>query len=152
MLPLPFEILEKVKAAETDEAKIAIFKKNESHIPLRKYLQMQFDDTIKFLIDPDGVQFKQSDRPVGCTDTDLNYDWRHTQMLTNIQEYSVYSKRLREEIYLNLVESLCEGDVKFLHSIMKKTLDVDYGFKLKHVLEGYGENIWKYSSPVVPTV
>jgi len=137
-VPLFHEILDQVGKAKTKDTKVAILRKNNSDA-LRMVLKSSFDPIIVWDL-PEGVPpYEKNEAPEGTEHTMLIAEAR--KLFHYIKGANNLTSRRREQMFVQLLEGLQEGEAEVLCAAKQKILHQKYkGLSANVVKEAFNWN------------
>ena len=137
--PLFFEILRDVDKAETNDAKIAILRKNDS-TPLRQVLKGAFDPAIVWELPEGTPPYKENEAPAGTEHTLLFTESKRLWHFVKGADPKL-TKTRKEMMFIQMLEGLHADEAKLLISVKEKNLNTTYkGLTDAVVKEAFGWN------------
>lgn len=131
-----YEILDEFDKAPDERSKALVFFNNDSQV-LRNVLKLTFDERFQFYIKsmPEGYEFP--DTVPGVSYGNLETELRRLYMFRiGDPTAEKLNPRRREELFINMCESLEPNEARVLLNIMNKDLKVK-GLNLKFVRKFY---------------
>ena len=136
------EILRKVSNAKTKKEKVAILRDNNS-TALRQLLIINFDDSVVSMLPEGDVPYKKNDSPEGSAGhTRLVHEWRTLYNFIRGGNDKLSNMR-RETLFVQLLESLQEGEAEILCLAKDKDLQSKYRITRNVVEEAYPDVVWR---------
>lgn len=140
--PLVSELFRAVHGAKTKDKKIAILKE---HIrdDVKAVLIWNFDKGIESAIPEGDVPYKKNDSPEGSAGhTRLVHEWRTLYNFIRGGNDKLSNMR-RETLFVQLLESLQEGEAEILCLAKDKDLQSKYRITRNVVEEAYPDVVWR---------
>ena len=138
--PLLSEVLAKVSKQRTKAKKIQVLKENES-LHLKSVLIWNFDDTVVSVLPEGPVPFDKNEAPAGTEHTYLAHEYK---ILYNfIKGGNDFLKPVkREQLFLQLLEGLHEGEAEVICLMKDKKLADKYKITKAVVSEAFPDIEW----------
>ena len=138
--PLLSEVLAKVSKQRTKAKKIQVLKENES-LHLKSVLIWNFDDTVVSVLPEGPVPFDKNEAPAGTEHTYLAHEYK---ILYNfIKGGNDFLKPVkREQLFLQLLEGLHEGEAEVICLMKDKKLTDKYKITKTVVSEAFPDIEW----------
>ena len=140
--PNPFqsEILELVSKQRTKDKKIEILQeyRNDALVSL---LIWNFDDTVASMLPEGTVPYKPNDAPAGTEHTSLRAEVRHFYNFVKGGNDTL-SKTRRENIFIQILETLLPEEADILCLVKDKALATKYKVTQSIVAEAYPDIEW----------
>jgi len=138
--PLLSEVLAKVSKQRTKAKKIQVLKENES-LHLKSVLIWNFDDTVVSVLPEGPVPFDKNEAPAGTEHTYLAHEYK---ILYNfIKGGNDFLKPVkREQLFLQLLEGLHEGEAEVICLMKDKKLTDKYKVTKAVVTEAFPDIQW----------
>ena len=138
--PLLSEVLAKVSKQRTKAKKIQVLKENES-LHLKSVLIWNFDDTVISVLPEGPVPFDKNEAPAGTEHTYLAHEYK---ILYNfIKGGNDFLKPVkREQLFLQLLEGLHEGEAEVICLMKDKKLTDKYKVTKAVVTEAFPDIQW----------
>ena len=114
------EVLQKVSNAKTKDQKIKLLKEYNTNA-LRSILIANFDESIVSLLPPGEVPYTPNDAPEGTEHTVLEKEYRKLYLFFKGGS-STLKQSKREELFIQMLEGLSEGEAEVLVLIKDKKL------------------------------
>ena len=114
------EVLQKVSNAKTKPEKVKLLKEYNTNA-LRSILIANFDESIVSLLPPGEVPYTPNDAPEGTEHTVLEKDYRKLYLFFKGGS-STLKQSKREELFIQMLEGLSEGEAEVLVLIKDKKL------------------------------
>ena len=114
------EVLQKVSNAKTKDQKIKLLKEYNTNA-LRSILIANFDESIVSLLPPGEVPYTPNDAPEGTEHTVLEKEYRKLYLFFKGGS-STLKQSKREELFIQMLEGLTEGEAEVLVLIKDKKL------------------------------
>jgi len=114
------EVLQKVSNAKTKDQKIRLLKEHNTNA-LRSILIANFDESIVSLLPPGEVPYTPNDAPEGTEHTVLEKEYRKLYLFFKGGS-STLKQSKREELFIQMLEGLSEGEAEVLILIKDKKL------------------------------
>ena len=114
------EVLQKVSNAKTKPEKVKLLKEYNTNA-LRSILIANFDDSIVSLLPPGEVPYTPNDAPEGTEHTVLEKEYRKLYLFFKGGS-STLKQSKREELFIQMLEGLTEGEAEVLVLIKDKKL------------------------------
>ena len=118
------EILNKVSKLKTKKEKVAWLKQNNSD-GLRMVIKSSFDPELKWLLPEGDVPFNRNDAPEGTEHTDLHTEAKKLYHFIEGGNYDITQGK-RENLFIQMLEGLQEGDADVLVAAKDKSLHRKY--------------------------
>ena len=118
------EILDKVSKLKTKKEKIAWLKQNNSD-GLRMVIKSSFDPELKWLLPEGDVPFNRNEAPEGTEHTDLHTEAKKLYHFIEGGNYDITQGK-RENLFIQMLEGLQEGDADVLVAAKDKSLHRKY--------------------------
>ena len=140
--PNPFqsEILDAVSKARTRAKKVELLReyRNEALLSL---LIWNFDESVVSAIPEGPVPYKPNEAPAGTEHTSLRQEVRHFYNFIQGGNPSL-SKTRRENIFIQILETLHPDEAQLLVSVKDKCLEDFYNLTQEVVAEAYPDITW----------
>jgi hypothetical protein len=114
------EVLQKVSNAKTKPEKVKLLKEYNTNA-LRSILIANFDESIVSLLPPGEVPYTPNDAPEGTEHTVLEKEYRKLYLFFKGGS-STLKQSKREELFIQMLEGLTEGEAEVLVLIKDKKL------------------------------
>lgn len=114
------EVLQKVSNAKTKPEKVKLLKQYNTNA-LRSILIANFDESIVSLLPPGEVPYTPNDAPEGTEHTVLEKEYRKLYLFFKGGS-STLKQSKREELFIQMLEGLSEGEAEVLVLIKDKKL------------------------------
>lgn len=114
------EVLQKVSNAKTKDQKIKLLKEYNTNA-LRSILIANFDESIVSLLPPGEVPYTPNDAPEGTEHTVLEKEYRKLYLFFKGGS-STLKQSKREELFIQMLEGLSEGEAEVLVLVKDKKL------------------------------
>jgi hypothetical protein len=114
------EVLQKVSNAKTKPEKVKLLKEYNTNA-LRSILIANFDESIVSLLPPGEVPYTPNDAPEGTEHTVLEKEYRKLYLFFKGGS-STLKQSKREELFIQMLEGLSEGEAEVLILIKDKKL------------------------------
>ena len=114
------EVLQKVSNAKTKPEKVKLLKEYNTNA-LRSILIANFDESIVSLLPPGEVPYTPNDAPEGTEHTVLEKEYRKLYLFFKGGS-STLKQSKREELFIQMLEGLSEGEAGVLDLIKDKKL------------------------------
>ena len=138
--PLLSEVLAKVSKQRTKAKKIQVLKENES-LHLKSVLIWNFDDTVVSVLPEGPVPFDKNEAPAGTEHTYLAHE--HKVLYNFIKGGNDFLKPVkREQLFLQLLEGLHEGEAEVICLMKDKKLTDKYKITKAVVSEAFPDIEW----------
>ena len=138
--PLLSEVLAKVSKQRTKAKKIQVLKENES-LHLKSVLIWNFDDTVVSVLPEGPVPFDKNEAPAGTEHTYLAHE--HKILYNFIKGGNDFLKPVkREQLFLQLLEGLHEGEAEVICLMKDKKLTDKYKITKAVVTEAFPDIEW----------
>ena len=138
--PLLSEVLAKVSKQRTKAKKIQVLKENES-LHLKSVLIWNFDDTVVSVLPEGPVPFDKNEAPAGTEHTYLAHE--HKILYNFIKGGNDFLKPVkREQLFLQLLEGLHEGEAEVICLMKDKKLTDKYKITKAVVSEAFPDIEW----------
>ena len=140
--PNPFqtEILDLVSKQRTKAKKIEVLREHRNDA-LVSLLIWNFDDTCFSALPEGGVPYKPNDAPAGTEHTSLRQEVRHFYNFIQGGNPSL-SKTRRENIFIQILETLHPDEAQLLVTVKDKCLEDFYNITQEVVSEAYPDITW----------
>lgn len=133
------EVLQKVSNAKRKDEKIELLK--EYNTPaLRSILIANFDDSVISLLPEGDPPFNVNDAPEGTEHTKLEHE--HRVLYHFFKGGSNISNMKREQLFVQLLEGLCEGEAKVVLLMKDKKIGKRYKITKNAVAEAFPQIKW----------
>lgn len=133
------EVLQKVSNAKRKDEKIELLK--EYNTPaLRSILIANFDDSVISLLPEGDPPFTVNDAPEGTEHTKLEHE--HRVLYHFFKGGSNISNMKREQLFVQLLEGLCEGEAKVVLLMKDKKIGKRYKITKNAVAEAFPQIKW----------
>ena len=138
--PLLSEVLAKVSKQRTKAKKIQVLKENES-LHLKSVLIWNFDDSVVSILPEGPVPFDKNEAPAGTEHTYLAHE--HKILYNFIKGGNDFLKPVkREQLFLQLLEGLHEGEAEVICLMKDKKLTDKYKITKTVVTEAFPDIEW----------
>lgn len=134
------EVLQKVSNAKTKTAKIKILLDNNTNA-LRSLLIINFDESIESLIPEGPVPYNVNDAPEGTEHTILEKEYRKLYLFFKGGSSSLKQSQ-RENLFIQMLEGLSEGEAELLVLAKDKALNKKYRLTRACVEEAFPSIEW----------
>jgi hypothetical protein len=134
------EVLQKVSNAKTKPAKIKILLDNNTNA-LRSLLIINFDESIESLIPEGTVPYNVNDAPEGTEHTILEKEYRKLYLFFKGGSSSLKQSQ-RENLFIQMLEGLSEGEAELLVLAKDKALNKKYRLTRACVEEAFPTIEW----------
>ena len=134
------EVLQKVSNAKTKAAKIKILLDNNTNA-LRSLLIINFDESIESLIPEGEVPYNPNDAPEGTEHTLLEKEYRKLYLFFKGGSSSLKQSQ-RENLFIQMLEGLSEGEAELLVLAKDKALNKKYRLTRACVEEAFPSIEW----------
>jgi hypothetical protein len=134
------EVLQKVSNAKTKAAKIKILLDNNTNA-LRSLLIINFDESIESLIPEGEVPYNVNDAPEGTEHTLLEKEYRKLYLFFKGGSSSLKQSQ-RENLFIQMLEGLSEGEAELLVLAKDKALNKKYRITRACVEEAFPAIEW----------
>ena len=114
------EVLQKVSNAKTKDQKIKLLKEYNTNA-LRSILIANFDESIVSLLPPGEVPYTPNDAPEGTEHTVLEKEYRKLYLFFKGGS-STLKQSKREELFIQMLEGLSQGEAEVLVLVKDKKL------------------------------
>ena len=114
------EVLQKVSNAKTKPEKVKLLKEHNTNA-LRSILIANFDESIVSLLPPGEVPYTPNDAPEGTEHTVLEKEYRKLYLFFKGGS-STLKQSKREELFIQMLEGLSEGEAEVLVLVKDKKL------------------------------
>ena len=114
------EVLQKVSNAKTKPEKVKLLKEYNTNA-LRSILISNFDESIVSLLPPGEVPYTPNDAPEGTEHTVLEKEYRKLYLFFKGGS-STLKQSKREELFIQMLEGLSEGEAEVLVLVKDKKL------------------------------
>lgn len=114
------EVLQKVSNAKTKPEKVKLLKEYNTNA-LRSILIANFDESIVSLLPPGEVPYTPNDAPEGTEHTVLEKEYRKLYLFFKGGS-STLKQSKREELFIQMLEGLSEGEAEVLVLVKDKKL------------------------------
>ena len=140
--PNPFqsEILEAVHKQRTKAKKIELLREHRNDA-LVSLLIWNFDDTVASALPEGAVPYKPNDAPAGTEHTSLRQECRHFYNFVQSGNDTL-SKTRRENIFIQILETLLPAEAEILCLVKDKRLTDRYNVSHAVVEEAYPDIEW----------
>ncbi len=138
--PFQTEILDLVSKQRTKKQKVEVLHeyRNDDLVSL---LIWNFDDTCFSALPEGGVPYKPNDAPAGTEHTSLRQEVRHFYNFIQGGNPSL-SKTRRENIFIQILETLHPDEAQLLVTVKDKCLEDFYNITQEVVSEAYPDITW----------
>jgi hypothetical protein len=134
------EVLQKVSNAKTKTAKIKILLDNNTNA-LRSLLIINFDESIESLIPEGPVPYNVNDAPEGTEHTILEKEYRKLYLFFKGGSSSLKQSQ-RENLFIQMLEGLSEGEAELLVLAKDKALNKKYRITRACIEEAFPTIEW----------
>ena len=134
------EVLQKVSNAKTKAAKIKILLDNNTNA-LRSLLIINFDESVESLIPEGEVPYNPNDAPEGTEHTLLEREYRKLYLFFKGGSSSLKQSQ-RENLFIQMLEGLSEGEAELLVLAKDKALNKKYRLTRACVEEAFPSIEW----------
>ena len=134
------EVLQKVSNAKTKAAKTKILLENNTNA-LRSLLIINFDESIESLIPEGEVPYNVNDAPEGTEHTLLEKEYRKLYLFFKGGSSSLKQSQ-RENLFIQMLEGLSEGEAELLVLAKDKALNKKYRLTRACVEEAFPSIEW----------
>jgi len=134
------EVLQKVSNAKTKAAKIKILLDNNTNA-LRSLLIINFDESIESLIPEGEVPYNVNDAPEGTEHTLLEKEYRKLYLFFKGGSSSLKQSQ-RENLFIQMLEGLSQGEAELLVLAKDKALNKKYRITRACVEEAFPAIEW----------
>lgn len=134
------EVLQKVSNAKTKAQKIQILQDNNTNA-LRSILIANFDESIISLLPEGEVPYTPNDAPVGTEHTLLEKEYRKLYLFFKGGSTSLKQSQ-RENLFVQMLEGLCEEEAELLVLVKDKALNKKYRITRACVEEAFPTIQW----------
>ena len=134
------EGLQKVSNAKTKAAKIKILLENNTNA-LRSLLIINFDESVESLIPEGPVPYNPNDAPEGTEHTLLEKEYRKLYLFFKGGSSSLKQSQ-RENLFIQMLEGLSEGEAELLVLAKDKALNKKYRLTRACVEEAFPAIEW----------
>lgn len=134
------EVLQKVSNAKTKAAKIKILLENNTNA-LRSLLIINFDESVESLIPEGPVPYNPNDAPEGTEHTLLEKEYRKLYLFFKGGSSSLKQSQ-RENLFIQMLEGLSEGEAELLVLAKDKALNKKYRLTRACVEEAFPAIEW----------
>jgi len=134
------EVLQKVSNAKTKAAKIKILLDNNTNA-LRSLLIIKFDESIESLIPEGEVPYNVNDAPEGIEHTLLEKEYRKLYLFFKGGSSSLKQSQ-RENLFIQMLEGLSQGEAELLVLAKDKALNKKYRITRACVEEAFPAIEW----------
>lgn len=134
------EVLQKVSNAKTKAAKIKILLENNTNA-LRSLLIINFDESVESLIPEGEVPYNPNDAPEGTEHTLLEKEYRKLYLFFKGGSSSLKQSQ-RENLFIQMLEGLSEGEAELLVLAKDKALNKKYRLTRACVEEAFPSIEW----------
>ena len=114
------EVLQKVSNAKTKPEKVKLLKEYNTNA-LRSILIANFDESIVSLLPPGEVPYTPNDAPEGTEHTVLEKEYRKLYLFFKGGSSTLMQSK-REELFIQMLEGLSEGEAEVLVLVKDKKL------------------------------
>lgn len=133
------EVLQKVSNAKTKQEKIKLLQ--EYNTPaLRSLLIINFDESVISLLPEGDPPFNPNDAPPGTEHTKLEHEARILYHF--FKGGSSISQTKREQMFINMLEGLCEEEARVMILVKDKKLGKRYKVTKQCVAEAFPQIVW----------
>ena len=134
------EVLQKVSNAKTKPEKVKLLKEYNTNA-LRSILIANFDESIVSLLPPGEVPYTPNDAPEGTEHTVLEKEYRKLYLFFKGGS-STLKQSKREELFIQMLEGLSEGEAEVLILIKDKKLGKRWKITKACVEQAFPEIQW----------
>ena len=134
------EVLQKVSNAKTKPEKVKLLKEYNTNA-LRSILIANFDESIVSLLPPGEVPYTPNDAPEGTEHTVLEKEYRKLYLFFKGGS-STLKQSKREELFIQMLEGLSEGEAEVLVLIKDKKLGKRWKITKAVVSEAFPSIQW----------
>lgn len=134
------EVLQKVSNAKTKVEKIQILRDNNTNA-LRSILIANYDESIISLLPEGPVPFTPNDAPKGTDHTVLEKEYRRLYLFFKGGSSSLKQSQ-RENLFIQMLEGLCEEEANLLILVKDKALQKKYKITRACVEESFPQIKW----------
>ncbi len=134
------EVLQKVSNAKTKAAKTKILLENNTNA-LRSLLIINFDESVESLIPEGEVPYNPNDAPEGTEHTLLEKEYRKLYLFFKGGSSSLKQSQ-RENLFIQMLEGLSEGEAELLVLAKDKALNKKYRLTRACVEEAFPSIEW----------
>ena len=134
------EVLQKVSNAKTKPEKVKLLKEYNTNA-LRSILIANFDESIVSLLPPGEVPYTPNDAPEGTEHTVLEKEYRKLYLFFKGGS-STLKQSKREELFIQMLEGLSEGEAEVLVLIKDKKLGKRWNITKAVVSEAFPSIQW----------
>ena len=134
------EVLQKVSNAKTKPEKVKLLKEYNTNA-LRSILIANFDESIVSLLPPGEVPYTPNDAPEGTEHTVLEKEYRKLYLFFKGGS-STLKQSKREELFIQMLEGLSEGEAEVLILIKDKKLGKRWKITKQCVEEAFPQINW----------
>lgn len=134
------EVLQKVSNAKTKAAKIKLLKEHNTPA-LRSILIVNYDDSVVSLLPPGEVPFNPNGAPAGTEHTKLEHEFRKLYLFFKGGSNSIKQSK-REDLFIQMLEGLHEGEANVLVLAKDKNLQKKYKVTKAVVSEAFPQIQW----------
>lgn len=134
------EVLQKVSNAKTKAEKVKLLQDNNTNA-LRSILIINFDESIISLLPEGDVPYVANDAPVGTEHTVLEKEYRKLYLFFKGGSSSLKQSQ-RENLFIQMLEGLSEGEAEILILAKDKALNKKYRITRACVEEAFPQIQW----------
>ena len=134
------EVLQKVSNAKTKPEKIKLLRQYNTNA-LRAILIANFDESIVSLLPPGDVPYTPNDAPEGTEHTVLEKEYRKLYLFFKGGS-STLTQSKREELFIQMLEGLSEGEAEVLVLVKDKKLGKRWKITKACVEEAFPQIQW----------
>tara|TARA_A200000113_G_scaffold164974_1_gene149535 strand:- start:566 stop:1000 length:435 start_codon:yes stop_codon:yes gene_type:complete len=134
------EVLQKVSNAKTKPEKIKLLRQYNTNA-LRAILIANFDESIVSLLPPGDVPYTPNDAPEGTEHTVLEKEYRKLYLFFKGGS-STLKQSKREELFIQMLEGLSEGEAEVLVLVKDKKLGKRWKITKACVEEAFPQIQW----------
>lgn len=134
------EVLQKVSNAKTKADKIKLLQQHNTPA-LRSILIANFDESVISLLPEGSVPFNANDAPIGTEHTLLEKEYRKLYLFFKGGSSSLKQSQ-RENLFIQMLEGLCEEEANILILVKDKALNKKYRITRATVEEAFPQIQW----------
>ena len=134
------EVLQKVSNAKTKAEKIKVLKEHDTPA-LRSVLIANFDESVISLLPEGEVPYDENDAPKGTEHTVLEKEYRKLYLFFKGGSSSLKQSQ-RENLFIQMLEGLCEEEANLLVLVKDKALQKKYKITRACVEEAFPQIKW----------
>jgi hypothetical protein len=134
------EVLQKVSNAKTKSQKVKLLQEHNTNA-LRSLLIANYDESIVSLLPEGNVPFTPNDAPKGTDHSVLEKEYRRLYLFFKGGNSSLKQTQ-RENLFIQLLEGLCEEEANLLVLVKDKALQKKYKITRACVEEAFPQIKW----------